>query len=287
MSIESFQGPGGAQLYYRYDDFTDPWVDAPTAVLCHGHPRNSNLWYEWVPLLARRLRVVRVDLRGLGLSKVPIETFKNSVESRILDALALFDHLGREKVVWIGEATGALTGLSLAARAPQRLHALAIMSLHLRPGRVQLDKNAADLKPGETVQGEGSIELMLSKGMRQWANVSVRARPRMRQAAQGYVDWYVDQISQNDPLLAAEFYRAMGAVDAVPWLKDIGAPTLYLAGSSGDAALREEERAALVNAPNVRTVTVDGPGYDLGYARPEACAGEVLKFLTGLGVLQA
>ena len=286
MSIESFRGPGGALLYYRYDDFTDPWVDAPTAVLCHGHPRNSNLWYAWVPLLARRLRVVRVDLRGLGLSKVPIETFHNSVESRILDALALFDHLGRDKVVWIGEATGALTGLSLAAKAPQRLHALAVMSLHLTPGRVQLDRNATDLKPGETVQGQGSIDLMISKGMRQWANVSVRARPRMRQAPRGYVDWYIGQISQNDPLLAAEFYRAMGSVDAVPWLEEIGVPTLYLAGSRGDAALREDEREALVNAPNVRPVTVDGPGYDLGYANPEGCAAEVLKFLTGLGVLQ-
>ena len=44
MSVENFRGPGGAQLYYRYDDFTDPWEDALTAVLCHGHPRNSNLW---------------------------------------------------------------------------------------------------------------------------------------------------------------------------------------------------------------------------------------------------
>ena len=239
-----------------------------------------------MPLLSRKLRVARVDLRGLGLSKVPIETFKNSVESRIVDALALFEHLGQEKVVWIGEATGALTGLSLAARAPQRLHALVIMSVHLRPGQAQLDKNATDLKPGETVQGQGSIDLMLAKGMREWAKVSVRARPRMQEAPQGYVDWYIDQISQNDPLLAAEFYQAMGAVDAVPWLKDIGVPTLYLAGASGDTALREDEREALVNAPNVRTVTVDGPGYDLGYARPEACATEVLKFLAELGVFQ-
>ena len=57
MSVESFRRPGGARLGYRYDDFTDPWEDAPTAVLCHGHPRNSNLWYEWVPLLSGRLRV--------------------------------------------------------------------------------------------------------------------------------------------------------------------------------------------------------------------------------------
>ena len=282
MSVESFRGPGGARLGYRYDDFTDPWEDAPTAVLCHGHPRNSNLWYEWVPLLSRGLRVARVDLRGLGLSKVPVETFQNSVESRILDALALFEHLGQEKVVWIGEATGALTGLSLAARAPERLHALVIMSMPLRPS--QPHRFASDLRPGETAQGQGSLDLMLAKGMREWANVSARSRPRMRDAAQGYVDWYIDQISQNDPLLAARFYQGMRTVDAVPWLEHIGVPTLYLEGTR-DLLLSDDEREALVSAPNVRTVTLEGPGYDLGYARPDACASEVLKFLTGLGVL--
>ena len=66
MSVESFRGPGGASLYYRYDDFTDPWEKRPIVILAHGHPRNSNMWYAWVPGLARDFRVVRPDLRGLG-----------------------------------------------------------------------------------------------------------------------------------------------------------------------------------------------------------------------------
>jgi pimeloyl-ACP methyl ester carboxylesterase len=106
----------------------------------------------------------------------------------------------------------------------------------------------------------------------------------MREAPSGYVDWYVDQIARNDPLLAAEFYRGMGSVDMVPELKDIGVPTLYLEGTR-DQLLPEDEREALVNAPNVRTVTLEGPSYDLGYARPEACASEVTKFIEELGVL--
>ena len=106
----------------------------------------------------------------------------------------------------------------------------------------------------------------------------------MREAPAGYVDWYVDQIAQNDPLLAAEFYRGMGPVDMVPELKDIGVPTLYLEGTR-DALLPEDEREALVNAPNVRTVTLEGPSYDLGYARPRECAAEVTKFLEDVGVL--
>src|SRR5439155_23473705 len=105
MSVESFRGPGGASLYYRDDDFTDPWEKRPIVILAHGHPRNSNMWYAWVPGLARDFRVVRPDLRGLGLSKVPIEGYKNSPEVLMQDAIALMDHLRADKVVWIGEAT--------------------------------------------------------------------------------------------------------------------------------------------------------------------------------------
>lgn len=73
MSVQSFRAPGSVELFYRCDDFTDPWKGAPTAILQHGFPRNSNLWYAWVPLLGRYLRIVRPDLRGIGLSKVPAE----------------------------------------------------------------------------------------------------------------------------------------------------------------------------------------------------------------------
>ena len=231
MSIESFRGPGGADLFYQYDDFTDPWEDAPTAILAHGFPRNSNLWYGWVPLLSRQLRVVRTDLRGLGLSKVPIDTFQNSLDSLVLDAIALMDHLKLSKAVWIGEATGAIVGLSLAIRVPDRLHALTVMNFPLRPGEAQLDES--ELAPGESVMGQASLDLMLAKGMRHWAGVSVRTRPGMKEAPLGYVEWYMDQISRNDPLLTAQFYRAMPEVDLVPVIKDVGVPTLYLGRGPG------------------------------------------------------
>ena len=171
MSVESFRGPGGESLYYRYDDFTDPWEDAPTAILCHGHPRNSNLWYAWVPLLSRHLRVARIDMRGLGLSKVPVETFHNSPDSLVLDAIALLDHLKLDKAVWIGEATGALLGLLLAMRVPERLHALVFMSVPLRIMDSPIYSMNQDLRPGESIVGQASIDYMLAHGMRQWADV--------------------------------------------------------------------------------------------------------------------
>ena len=284
MSVERFRGPGGASLAYRYDDFTNPWDDAPTAVLAHGFPRNSNLWYAWVPLLSRQLRIVRTDLRGLGLSKVPIETFQNSVDSLVLDAIALLDHLKLEKVVWIGEATGAIVGLTLAIRVPQRLHALVVMTAPLRLSQTGLSEYVKDLRPGESVLGQEGIDLILGKGMREWANVSVRTRPRMKESPAGYVNWYIDQIAQNDPRLAAEFYRPMPQVDLLPLIKDVAVPTLYLEGDR-DSMIRPEQMEVLRGSPKMRIVTIEGPGIDIGYARPDACAAQVKSFLLELGLL--
>ena len=274
VSVESFRGPGGATLYYRYDDFTDPWSVRPTIVMAHGHPRNSNMWYAWVPGLARDFRVVRTDLRGLGLSKVPIETFQNSVESLMLDAIALFDHLRIDKAIWIGEATGAMLGIYLATTVPERLHCLVAMSIALR---------IRDAPVPSALAGKEGMELMLKKGMRSWAQTSVRNRPWHREAPPGYVQWYADQIAQNDPRLAAEFYRPMPEIDALPLLKDIGVPTLYLTGDRDQMALPEHLEALRQN-PKTRVASITGPGYDIGYARTEACLAEVRGFFRELGL---
>ena len=210
---DSLLGPGGSTLYYRCDDFTDPWTSATVIILAHGHPRNSNLWYEWVPPLSRHFRVVRPDLRGLGLSRIPIERYENSADALVLDAIALIDHLRQEKVVWVGEATGGLLGILLAVRAPERLHSLVVINAPLKVAEARIYEHTKDLEPGEAIQGQPMIDYLLTKGMRAWSRVTVKTRPWLKEAPSGYVEWYADQIAQNDPYLAAEFYRPMPQVD--------------------------------------------------------------------------
>ena len=276
MSVESFRGPGGASLYYRDDDFTDPWEKRPIVILAHGHPRNSNMWYAWVPGLARDFRVVRPDLRGLGLSKVPIEGYKNSPEVLMQDAIALMDHLRADKVVWIGEATGAMIGLHLAALAAERLHCAVAMTVTLR---------IRDAPLVTSLVGAASIQTMLTRGMRTWALDSTKNRPWHREAPPGFSEWYVDQVAQNDPLLAAAFYEPMPKVDALPLIERIGVPTMYLNGDR-DFMASPEQLEPLTKNPLARVVTVEGPGYDVGYARPDACLVKVRQFLNEVGVLR-
>ena len=56
-------------LFFQVDDFTDPWTDAETVLMLHGNAESSLAWYAWVPVLARHLKVVRPDTRGIGVDR--------------------------------------------------------------------------------------------------------------------------------------------------------------------------------------------------------------------------
>ena len=69
--MQHFNASDGLKLAYTIDDFTDPWLKAPTLLLLHAAMGHSKRYYAWVPRLCRHYRVVRMDLRGHGSSAVP------------------------------------------------------------------------------------------------------------------------------------------------------------------------------------------------------------------------
>ena len=107
---------GKPSLHYRIDDFTDPWKNAPTVLLQHGFGRSSQFWTSWVPYLSRFYKVVRPDLRGLGLSPVEFNPATDiTIENYIDDMTALLDALKLESVHYCGESFGGILGMVLAA----------------------------------------------------------------------------------------------------------------------------------------------------------------------------
>ena len=66
--MPTFSASPDLQLHYLVDDFTEPWTEPETILLLHGNAESGLAWYAWVPVLARRFRVVRPDMRGYGAS---------------------------------------------------------------------------------------------------------------------------------------------------------------------------------------------------------------------------
>jgi hypothetical protein len=45
------------EMFYRVDDFTDPWEKPETVLMLHGNAESSLSWYAWTPILARHFQV--------------------------------------------------------------------------------------------------------------------------------------------------------------------------------------------------------------------------------------
>ena len=114
---------------YVVDDYTDPWKNAPYLVLQHGNGRSAQFWYSWVPYLSRFYKVVRPDVRGLGLSSADFDLARDfTLEACVDDALAIIDDLGAESVHFCGESMGGMIGMGLAASHPARVRTLTLVS---------------------------------------------------------------------------------------------------------------------------------------------------------------
>ena len=114
-------------MHYTVDDFTDPWISRETILLLHGNAESGLAWYRWVPQLARRLRVVRPDMRGYGRSTPMPRDYPWTLDRIIDDYCALLDHLGIERCHLVGAKIGGVIARAFAARRADRIITLSVV----------------------------------------------------------------------------------------------------------------------------------------------------------------
>ena len=85
-------------------------------------------WQAYVDRLSSFCRLIRFDLRGIGLSDPLASSDPPTVEQFASDALAVLDALGVEQTAVVGVHFGGLAGLLLAATHPERVHALVVVN---------------------------------------------------------------------------------------------------------------------------------------------------------------
>ena len=112
------------------DDVTLYFEDegsGPPVLLIHGHTLDRRLWDPLVPsLLAAGLRVLRMDLRGHGLSSRPDFGYHSSHHAA--DVAAVLDAAAVGRVVGVGHSIGGAVVLEVAVTMPQRLAAMVLVS---------------------------------------------------------------------------------------------------------------------------------------------------------------
>ena len=100
----------------------------PPLLCLHGVTGSAWLWHGVAAALARRRRVIALDLRGHGASDWSAGHHYDT-PAHMADLVSVADTLGLERFDLAGLSWGALIGIAYAARHPQRVGKLAIVDV--------------------------------------------------------------------------------------------------------------------------------------------------------------
>ncbi|MSQ06173.1 MAG: alpha/beta fold hydrolase [Dehalococcoidia bacterium] len=259
----------GAELFYRVDDFTDPWTKPETVVLHHGMAKNHKLWYAWIPIIARHYRVVRYDMRGMGQSSVPPQGYSWSLENYAKDLLGVLDKLELDRVHLIGETVGGTISMKFATLHQERLRSLTVCT-------------SPTNFPKEDGDRAHNVHQLETEGTASWvaSTISRRLDPQIVDPA--YTRWYAEQMSVTSPHVVAAFSRYAPGVDLRPALKTVRTPTLVLAAANLQGEVLGDFRDASKVVPNGRQVVFPGVTGFIQHILPVPCARVWLDFVKSL-----
>lgn len=197
---------------------------------------------KWTDALAARLRVVRYDCRGTGLSDRDTSDF--SVEAQARDLAAVADHYGLRRFAIWGSIGGSPAAIRYAAQYPGRVSHLLLWAAFLRGDDVY----------GQAVQGMGPLlrdewEIYTDT----YAQIAF-GWPEAETAAQ-YAALMRAAITQS---AAFECMRALVAADATDGARAIASPTLVLARRDAKFAAAGHARELAGAIPGARMILLEG-----------------------------
>ena len=106
----------------------------PLVVLCHGFPELAFSWRHQIPALRDAgFRVLAPDMRGFGESSAPPEPDAYDEVELCADMCGLLDYAGEIEAVFVGHDWGANIAWQMAVRHPERVRAVAGLSVPFVP----------------------------------------------------------------------------------------------------------------------------------------------------------
>ena len=263
----TFQTSDGLRIAYTIDDFSDPWTRADTVVLLHAAMSNKERFYAWVPILARHVRVVRVDARSHGHSEAAGPDKPVTIDRLTQDVTELLDHLGIERAHVSGSSAGGYVAQWLAITRPARVGKLALFSS--TPGLAWQTPEARVPTWIPTIRAKG-VDGLLSD------TVAARVDPNKVDA--GFIGWMISEARRMDREATCRFLEAMSPLDIADRVHEITAPTLVVVPGA-DTVCSKAGYERLKKIPNHRWVVYEGLAHNITNGVPERCATELLRFL--------
>jgi pimeloyl-ACP methyl ester carboxylesterase len=263
----------GVELAYVVDDCTDGWTSPPVVMLLHGIAESAEAFTGWVPHLARRCRVIRVDLRGYGLSSPVAENDTLSIGQLADDIDALAAHLGAPRIHVVGAKLGAQVALELAQRQVQWMASMTLAGVLISPGGAL----------GKWV--ENWLELVDSSGVQGWARATMPGRMGSALTPEA-TEWWTRYMGQAPAATVKACFRMLPRMAEPTRLEAIRCPTQVVVAVQPERPGAYDQRQPVAEVsrwqsriPGSALVELQADSYHIAATHPDACAAIALRFI--------
>lgn len=256
----------GVEIAFLVDDFSDGWTTAPTVLMLHGIAESAEAFNGWVPHLARRCRVIRVDLRGYGQSSVVGEHETLTLSGFADDIAALVENLRLDRVHLVGTKLGAQVALELAQCQPAWLASMTLAGVLISPGGAL----------GKWVQHW--IDLVDTQGVEGWARATMPGRMGSALSAPAS-DWWARYMGRAPAATVKACFRMLPRLAEPARLEQIRCPAQVIVAVDPGQPDQSSQRQPVAEVqrwqsriPGSTLVELPADSYHVAATHPDACA---------------
>lgn len=225
-------------------------------IFIHGYPLNRTTWKPLIPYMQKTVRMILVDLRGLGES--PVVDGVYSMSAMAEDIHSLMDRLGIARACVVGHSMGGYVSMAFARAFPERLSGLGLVATHARSdspeGRV------ARLKQADEVLQNGVA--VVADAMPPRLSASTKIQALMREV-----------------ILSADRRAVYGCLkgmavreEALAWLPDVHVPSVIIAGINDAIVPLDAAKQMAAALPQGSLLELPGTGHMPMMENPQAVA---------------
>ena len=202
----------------------------PAVVLSHALATRAEIWGYQLPLLTKRFRVLRYDIRGHGKSEAAADSYSFGLLAS--DVAALLEYLKIDRAAFVGLSIGGMIGQQFALDYPEKLWGLVLCST----GSVTDNRGKAILEERiGTVCAEG-LTGQVGPTLKRWFT-----SPFIEQAP-NTVRWVSDLILSTSVKGYVGCCRTLQTLDFTNQLSRIQTRTLLIPGSQDPAFPEQSSR---------------------------------------------
>jgi pimeloyl-ACP methyl ester carboxylesterase len=276
-----------ASIFYQDIGFGVP------VVTLHGLGEDSGYWVDTgvAEALAKQYRIVSMDMRGHGQTRVRGRPYGYDVATVASDIGALADALDLGDFHLVAHATGGMAAIRFAIASWPRLRSLSLTStgsatLPPLANRLQYERFFEKLRRAARKRGERSFSEIMDAVRAHPAPFlsGIASNPRSEEMWRVYEGFLKRARGDAISEFMLTFYTDPDPL--VDGLRQLGCPTLVIRGEL-DEFFRAPSELLVAQIPGARYVVLDGVGHMTAIEAPERTSTELFEFLLSVDRRQA